>query len=148
MAKNGFSMSNRVAVETLTASKTLTDADCGKVFVIQSYAADGVVTVTLPAPADAGDGWNCEFVFVSSSSPTVVNRNVVISSSAGTVNGAFSLQGLRQVPPTTLYSDTLNAVTHSDDGQLTGDVIKILNVNKGSDGIVWSTEAITSASLT
>ena len=46
MAKNGFSMSNRVAVETILASTTLTKDDCGKVLIMGSASA--AYTVTLP----------------------------------------------------------------------------------------------------
>ena len=58
MAKNGFSMSNRVAVEQITASKTLTVDDCGKHFVVDSRGA-AALTITLPDGATAEDGWNC-----------------------------------------------------------------------------------------
>jgi hypothetical protein len=60
MAKNGFSMSNRVAVESITASKTLTQDDCGKVLIMGSASA--AYTVTLPTAADALAGWNCTFI--------------------------------------------------------------------------------------
>ena len=56
MAKNGFSMSNRVAVEEVTAAKTLTANDCGKLFTVD---AAGAFTITLPDPGEAGAGWNC-----------------------------------------------------------------------------------------
>tara|TARA_S200002703_G_scaffold146266_1_gene141192 strand:+ start:7682 stop:8143 length:462 start_codon:yes stop_codon:yes gene_type:complete len=60
MAKNGYSMSNRVDVETLTADKTLTASDCGKTIILN--VATGLV-VTLPSsPADAGAGWNVTFL--------------------------------------------------------------------------------------
>ena len=42
MAKNGFSMSNRIAVEEITATKTLTVNDCGKHFSVDTAA------VTMP----------------------------------------------------------------------------------------------------
>ena len=65
MAKNGFAMSNRVVVETITtASKTLTKDDCGKQFLLSK--ADGIM-VTLPtSPADAGSGWNVTFLVKTS----------------------------------------------------------------------------------
>ena len=39
MAKNGFSMSNRVAVEEVTGAKTLTANDCGKHLLINASAS-------------------------------------------------------------------------------------------------------------
>jgi hypothetical protein len=60
MAKNGYSMSNRVDIETLTADKTLTANDCGKTIILNSATG---LTVTLPSsPAVAGAGWNVTFL--------------------------------------------------------------------------------------
>tara|TARA_R110001592_G_scaffold19257_4_gene79258 strand:+ start:470 stop:889 length:420 start_codon:yes stop_codon:yes gene_type:complete len=62
MAKNGFSMANRVAVQQVTAaaSTTLTTADCGKMlFVAQGSSTTGI---NLPSLAAAGDGWNITVV--------------------------------------------------------------------------------------
>jgi hypothetical protein len=83
MAKNGFSMSNRVAVEAVTAgsTKTLTVDDCGKLL----YVAQGssITTINLPYTADAEDGWNVTVVkSVSGSS----SANINISSSASDSN--------------------------------------------------------------
>ena len=60
MAKNGFSMSNRLAVETISADKTITQYDCGKVLIMGSASA--AYTVTLPTAAGAEAGWNCTFI--------------------------------------------------------------------------------------
>ena len=61
MAKNGFSMSNRVALTTASAaSTTLTADDCGKIIIFNK--ADGA-SVSLPSsPAVAGAGWNATFI--------------------------------------------------------------------------------------
>ena len=81
MAKNGFSMSNRVAVEQITADRTLTKGDCGKVLVVDSRGA-GALTITLPDGAAAEDGWNCTVLFESSSKGGVgLVQNVVLTSS-------------------------------------------------------------------
>ena len=65
MAKNGFSISNRVVVETITdGTKTLTKDDCGKQFLLSRAAG---IVVTLPtSPADAGSGWNVTFLVKTS----------------------------------------------------------------------------------
>jgi hypothetical protein len=56
MAKNGFIISNRRAVEEITASTTLTAEDCGKVIVLNDSSA---ITLTLSSAASLGAGWNC-----------------------------------------------------------------------------------------
>ena len=81
MAKNGFSMSNRIAVEEITATKTLTVNDCGKHFSVDTAA--GAIVVTLPAIAAAEDGWNATFHVVSGSS---TRANFTVSSPAADVN--------------------------------------------------------------
>ena len=77
MAKNGFSMSNRVATEELEAAKTLTVDDCGKVFTL---AAASGFTVTLPSPQDAEDGWNCKFIVATA----ITSNSYIISGSSAT----------------------------------------------------------------
>ena len=78
MAKNGFSMSNRVATEELDAAKTLTADDCGKVFTL---AKNSGFTVTLPSPGAAGNGWNCKFIV-----DTAISSNQYIISSSATTD--------------------------------------------------------------
>tara|TARA_R100001594_G_scaffold22025_1_gene42663 strand:- start:1233 stop:1652 length:420 start_codon:yes stop_codon:yes gene_type:complete len=62
MAKNGFSMSNRLAVEEITAgsTKTLTVDDCGKFFFVEQGAV--ATTINLPTLAAAESGWNVTVV--------------------------------------------------------------------------------------
>ena len=64
MAKNGFSMSNRVAVLEATDDVTLTANDCGKTIILND-GTNGLV-VTLPKAADAGAGWNIKLVVAES----------------------------------------------------------------------------------
>jgi hypothetical protein len=78
MAKNGFSMSNRVATEELEAAKTLTVEDCGKVFTL---AKNDGFTVTLPDPTIAEAGWNCKFIV-----DTAISSNEYIISSSATTD--------------------------------------------------------------
>lgn len=70
MAKNGFSMSNRVAVEQITENRILTADDCGKHFVVVSAvgtAPGSAIIVLLPSGSLAGDGWNARINIVSGS---------------------------------------------------------------------------------
>ncbi len=148
MAKNGFSMSNRVAVETITADKTLTADDCGKVFVVTSAPNGASVEIIVPNPVAAGLGWNCELVFESGSA-AVPNQNVIVSSSAGTVGLPFKLRSLTTASPTLNggFAGERGAITHSEDKQQTGDLIKIVNVSASQGGYFWSVDAVTSGAL-
>ena len=62
MAKLGgqAAYGNGAFVEKLTAAKTLTTGDSGKVFTLDT--SGGNFTVTLPTVANAGVGWNCKFI--------------------------------------------------------------------------------------
>lgn len=67
MAKNGFSISNRLAFnESIGANKTLTVDDCGKRFEVTDD-----ILVTLPDPAVAGDGWNVRIYNAGSNNYTI-----------------------------------------------------------------------------
>ena len=47
-------------VENITAAVTLTNEDCGKIFMLDS--AGGAYEITLPVAANLESGWNCKFV--------------------------------------------------------------------------------------
>lgn len=148
MAKNGFSMSNRVAVETITADKTLTADDCGKVFVVTSAPNGASVEIIVPDPVAAGLGWNCELVFESGSS-AAANQDVIVSSSAGTAAGPFKVRYLTTAAASANsgVAGAANAITHSAGTQQTGDLIKIVNVSASIGGYFWSVDAVTSGAL-
>ena len=63
MAKLGRYSADRKKVEALTASKTVSVAECGTVFTADT--GTGAITVTLPTPAAAGKGWWCKVWRVS-----------------------------------------------------------------------------------
>lgn len=128
MAKNGFSMSNRVATEELEAAKTLTVDDCGKVFTL---AAASGFTVTLPSPQDAGDGWNCKFIVATA----ITSNSYIISGSSATdalgggaavisSDGASADEALFFIPS----SDTALNLNGSTKGGKAGDVIDVVAV--------------------
>ena len=58
MAKLGRYSANRIKVQTPTADYSVTVADCGTLFVLGTAGVD----LTLPTPADAGNGWWIEAV--------------------------------------------------------------------------------------
>jgi len=59
MSKLGRYSADRKKIEALSANKTIEVADCGTVFTLEGNSA---LTVTLLAPADAGNGWWCKFI--------------------------------------------------------------------------------------
>ena len=60
MAKLGRYSANRLKVESLTANKTVTVADCGTLFMLNN--ASGLTSIVLPAAAAAGNGWWAHFI--------------------------------------------------------------------------------------
>jgi len=88
MAKNGFSMSNRVAVEEVTGAKTLTANDCGKHLLINASASANY-TITLPTVADAGEGWNVTCLLQTSGT---IAKQVTISKASGDSSGVIKLR--------------------------------------------------------
>ena len=88
MAKNGFSMSNRVAVEEVTGAKTLTANDCGKHLLINASASANY-TITLPTVAEAGEGWNITCLLQTSGS---VAKQVTISKASDDSSGVIKLR--------------------------------------------------------
>lgn len=135
MAKNGFSMSNRVAVEAITATKTLTINDCGKHFSVDT--AGGAIVVTLPAIAAAENGWNAAFHVVSGSG---ARSNFTVSSPAADINlRAVSLDA------SATGSATTTAVTNlliGSGSQKSGDRIEIVAVQNNYEAKAFVSGAI------
>lgn len=53
-------MRSAYIVENITEAVTLTNEDCGKIFMLDS--AGGAYSITLPTAALLESGWNCKFV--------------------------------------------------------------------------------------
>ena len=72
--------------EEVSAARTLTAADSGKVFGVNQASA---YEITLPLAASAGAGWHCKFVLskVASNAVTIAN-NTAEDSIVGMVAGA------------------------------------------------------------
>ena len=136
MAKNGFSMSNRVAVEEITATKTLTVDDCGKHFSVDTTA--GAIVVTLPALAAAEDGWNASFHVVSGSS---ARHNFTVSSPAADVNvRAFLVDAEAEgIATTTAQTNLLIPAS----AQKSGDRIEIVAVKSAYEATAFVSGALT-----
>ena len=72
MSKLGRYSADRKKIETLDKDKTVTVADCGTIFILNSGSdavsgRSGEYTVTLPALNDAGNGWWCKFILAQTS---------------------------------------------------------------------------------
>ena len=87
MAKNGYSMSNRRAIEVIDANKTLTASVCGK--ILTNAGASGTLTLTLPDPNESLKGVNFRmvvraaqsFVVQTNIAGTMISRNTAIADS-------------------------------------------------------------------
>ena len=64
MSKLGRYSADRKKVESISATKSLTVADCGTIFAITSTSGTAIV-LTLPTVADAGKGWWARFVMIA-----------------------------------------------------------------------------------
>ena len=83
MAKLGVATASWTGnlVENVTAAKTLTVGDYGKVFTLDQ---DSSFDITLPTAAIAGAGWNAKFILTDAGSGTV---KVIPDSSEDTLIG-------------------------------------------------------------
>jgi hypothetical protein len=59
--------------EVISAARTLTAADSGKVFGVEQ---DSAYEITLPLASAAGQGWNCKFILteVAANAVTIANN--------------------------------------------------------------------------
>ena len=111
MSKLGRYAAQRQKVESLTASKTVTVADCGTNFICDSA---GATVLTLPSAANAGAGWWIRVIL--SDEPAT---SVAVTANAGELKGlVVAADGLDQ-------SDT-NATYTIDNSGNVGDWLEIL----------------------
>ena len=150
MAKNGFSMSNRVAVEQITADKTLTVNDCGKTFIVDSVTQGSAVDITMPNRATAEEGWNATFIMESGSGAGAASQNVVWTGSVGDSSGSpFVVLGQNLTTNgSDGVSDSAATVTVPGTTLQNGDVVKLTMASGALTGNIWYVEAITSGSIT
>ena len=119
---SNFTGSHKLKVKELLAASTLTEADSGSIFLLNSATE---FATTLPAVADAGAGWYCKFVVKaapSSASYTVIegegsDANVII------VNGINELEV--DTSDDGVSSTGCSTVTFADGVAIKGDFIDI-----------------------
>jgi hypothetical protein len=143
-------MSKRVAVEQITADKTLTVDDCGKTFIVDSVTQGSAVDIIMPSRASAQDGWNATFIMESGSGDGAASQNVVWTGSVGDSNTTpFQVLGTNLLKALSNgVSDTAATVTVPGSTLKNGDVVKISMIDGNLTGKLWYVEAATSGALT
>jgi hypothetical protein len=130
MAKNGFSMSNRVAVESVSAAKTLTADDCGKLFVVTATGSAGY-TLSLPAAATAGEGWNVSFNVISGS----VAKTVTIDPNGSETVYVVGISAVSSSQYDEVIFAEMSDIAFKDTNVATGDRLRLV-----CDGTNWWAE--------
>lgn len=111
MAKLGRYAAQRQKVESITASKTVTVADCGTNFMVDSA---GATVLTLPTAAAAGAGWWIRVVLTDEPA-----TSVKVTAAAGELKGlVVAADGLDQ-------SDANASYTIDNSGNI-GDWLEVL----------------------
>lgn len=131
MAKNGFSMSNRVAVESVSAAKTLTADDCGKLFVVNCTGSAGY-SLSLPSAASAGEGWNVSFNAVSGA----VAKTVTVAPNGSETIYLVAMSAASSSLSAEIFSGEMATIAFKDTELSTGDRIKL-----SCDGTNWWAES-------
>lgn len=71
----------RIPTETLTAARTLTEADSGKTFLLDLA---GGFTVTMPPVAKAGNGFHVNFIIKTASAGYVITEDATVDANVMT----------------------------------------------------------------
>ena len=148
MAKNGFSMSNRVATEKITGDKTLTNDDCGKVFIVDSVTQGSAVDITMPAKSATDDGWHVRLICESGSGGGADAQNVVLSGSAQDTPVAIMFRLNTLVSGDDAQQKEAGTITLAGTTLANNDEFEIMLVNGNLLGKYWSVNSFTSGALT
>ena len=136
-ATNGAIVGHRREIEILTAAKTLTKADSGKIFYLDLA---GGFTVTLPAIGDANcDG--CSWTFIVKTQPTTAY--IVAGGTADKMSGVIlSSSGAAEDQETDITGDQVNFVANT---AVVGDKVEIIQTATGyhAYGITGATGGLT-----
>ena len=113
----------RDRAEILTAATSLKASDTGKIFYLNSATE---FTVTLPAAADAGLGWNCKIVVKAApaSADYVVTEKVADDTNVLVVNGINELEVDTESDGP--YNAGCTTVTFADGVSVAGDWIDVI----------------------
>ena len=110
----------------LTATTSLTPADSGKVFFLNSATE---FTVTLPSIADAGAGFNCKFIVKAAPS----SADYVVTEKTSADTNAIITNGINELTDSVGPSNTGHTtITFADGVAIKGDWVELL-----CDGTSW-----------
>lgn len=104
-------------VENITAAKTLTNEDSGKVFMLDS--AGGAYSITLPVAASLEAGWHCKFI-VKEDTPT----NDITIAAGGTILDGVNDDGQGNTANSTAGTAVSNIIVEAASKQ--GDFVDLL----------------------
>ena len=151
-----------LSVEKITADKTLTTADSGKVFILDSADESGLVSITLPIISDEGDGTGTTYKFIVTDASnggfailtglrSGLGQNILIghallavrqvSSTTNGANGRIVVPDQSNDNTITLDADATNG------GGEQGSVVTITNVSSRFQPYSWFVEAIVHTSF-
>ena len=144
MAKLGTTVPswNGTYIQDLTAATSLVKADSGKIFMLNSATE---FTVTLPAIADAGAGWNCKFVVKAAPS----GADYVVTEKASADTDKIVVNGINELEVDTSDDGVYNAgctfINFKDGVAVQGDWVYIFcdGTNYYASGQTKADEGIT-----
>mgnify|MGYP003124958154 CR=1 FL=1 len=123
--------------EDLTATKSLSPSDSGKVFFLNATTE---FTTTLPSVADAGAGWNCKFIVKAAPS----SADYVISEKASSDTNVIIVNGINELETDDTEDGVYNAgctfINFKDGVSVAGDWVELL-----CDGTNWYATGQTNA---
>jgi len=121
MSKLGRYSADRKKIKALTASHTVTVAECGTIFTADPTA--GSIVITLPACASAGEGWWCKVFRLNAHS-----NNVTVA-----LNGSDAAIGV-EVSNTAVAMGTASVVMNTTVAGIQAEFI--------CDGTLWLVNAL------
>ena len=125
MAKQGFSASDRRKVEVLsTLTHTIGVHDCGTIFVLAEGTVGSDATYTLPALADAGEGWWCKFVL--SAVKNAGSQVAIAAASGDTLSTIVKTSADAAANQFTVGSDEID---FDGDVDVKGDILEVFVAN-------------------
>ena len=121
MSKLGRYSADRKKIEDLIAAKTVTVADCGTIFTLNSATE---FATTLPTVADAGKGWWCEFWVKAA--PSGANYTVVTNGSENVIEGNVLATAAGRPADTATAGTSGDTITFVGSQAVVGDHVRLV----------------------
>ena len=130
---------NLITSETISAARTLTQEDSGKVFFINQASA---YTITLPLMSTISSGWNATFILATVGSHKVTIAN---NTAEDTIVGSFSTSEIADSATATLLAASAVDEVAFISGASLGNVITLISngVNYFANGQADAADHIT-----